>query len=149
MAAVACRQLSRDLDRRACPPCGEYERRIGTRSVVPGTLRGAGSAPKRCTVASGGDRRPRYEHRDHRGVTAACVSTLRCAPRPALARAVRLAARPTAPGHDAPDRPLPAHVYVRETASRSSPGVDAPGSRCFTDSRPASEDRTWCVQPSL
>jgi len=56
---------------------------------------------------------------------------------------------PTAPGRDAPDQPLPAHVYVRETAPRSSPGVDAPGSRRFTNGRPASEDRAGCARPSL
>lgn len=49
---------------------------------------------------------------------------------------------PTAPERDAPDRLVPTHVYEREPEPRSSPGVGAPGSPLFTNSRPASEDRT-------
>jgi hypothetical protein len=80
------------------PPLRVTRETTGTRSVVPGTRRNAGALRNGVPCASGGDRRPRYEHHGHLGCPAACVSTLRGAPRPALMQAVRLAARPTAPG---------------------------------------------------
>jgi len=104
----------------------------GTRSVVPGTQRNAGERSEtvyRVPPAETGDRD-----------TSTMVTS--DAPPHASARfgvllgqpwhrrsALRLDRRRR--GGDAPDQPLPTHVYVRETASRSSPGVDAPGSQLF------------------
>jgi len=81
------------------PPLRGHERRPGhVRSCQGDAAERRGAFRSVVPCASGGDRRPRYEHRGHLGGAAACGSTLRCVPRPALVQAVCLAARPTTPG---------------------------------------------------
>jgi len=142
MAAVACRQLPRDLDRRPCPLAGDTrdDRNAFGRA---GYAAERGDAPTRCTVCL--RRRPE--------------TAIRAPWSPRMSRRLRqhAAGRSSAsPGAGGPpcgstdcagavmlptnlclltstyEKPHPAHhpAWMRRGAS------------CFTDSRPASEDRT-------